>query len=97
MNPLFVAWVLTREIDEYTFGDAKSFKTQFSRANDGDQFADLKERLRPVCQRTLRRQVPISPGKNALLPCTTVIFTSATEPVEFAMSCQLFPSCWSSM
>jgi hypothetical protein len=32
-----------------------------------------------------------SPGKNALLPDTTAPFTSATEPVDFAVLCQLFP------
>ncbi len=34
----------------------------------------------------------ISPGKNALLPCTTATFTSTTEPVDFAVLCQLVPS-----
>jgi hypothetical protein len=34
----------------------------------------------------------ISPGKSALLPCTTATYTSATEPVDFAVLCQLVPS-----
>jgi len=31
----------------------------------------------------------VSPGKNALLPGTTAAFTSAAEPVGFAVLCQL--------
>jgi hypothetical protein len=34
----------------------------------------------------------ISPGKSALLPCTTATFTSTTEPLDFAVLCQLVPS-----
>ena len=33
----------------------------------------------------------ISPGKDALLPDTTALFTSTTEPVDFAVLCQLAP------
>ena len=39
----------------------------------------------------------ISPGKNALLPCTTAAFTSTTKPMDFAAWCQLIPSCRPSM
>ncbi|MEO8351248.1 MAG: DEAD/DEAH box helicase [Chthoniobacteraceae bacterium] len=56
-NSLLELFGLVSIIDEYTFGDLKSFKAQFSRLSGDDQFADLKERLRPICQRTLRRQV----------------------------------------
>lgn len=56
-NSLLELFGLVSIIDEFTFGDLKSFKTQFSRlVNDGD-FAQLKERIRPICQRTLRKQV----------------------------------------
>jgi hypothetical protein len=34
-----------------------SFKAQYVKLAPGSSFDDLKERLRPVCQRTLRRQV----------------------------------------
>lgn len=47
-------------IDDYSFGDLKSFKTQYSRVNSGadaETFNELKERLKPICKRTLRRQV----------------------------------------
>jgi SNF2 family DNA or RNA helicase len=56
-NSLLELFGLVSIIDEYTFGDLKSFKTQFARLTDESDFVDLKERLRTVCKRTLRKQV----------------------------------------
>ncbi len=59
-NSLLELYGLVSIIDDYAFGDLKSFKTQYSRVNsssDEAQFTELKERLKPVCKRTLRRQV----------------------------------------
>jgi hypothetical protein len=44
-------------IDEHTFGDLKSFREQFANLNQEQVFETLKARLKPVCHRTLRRQV----------------------------------------
>jgi hypothetical protein len=44
-------------IDEHAFGDLKSFREQFARLNDPNVFDILKARLKPLCHRTLRRQV----------------------------------------
>lgn len=44
-------------IDEHTFGDLKSFKELFVGAQPDGVFRILKSRLRPLCHRTLRRQV----------------------------------------
>ncbi len=44
-------------IDEHTFGDLKSFREQFGSLEQEQVFATLKARLKPVCHRTLRRQV----------------------------------------
>lgn len=56
-NSLLELFGLVSIIDEYTFGDLKSFRAQFTRlVSDGD-FSELKQRLRPICQRTLRKQV----------------------------------------
>src|SRR5262249_52288016 len=41
----------------FAFGDLKTFRTRFTRLGNNDDFNDLKERLRPVCKRTLRKQV----------------------------------------
>jgi len=56
-NSMLELFGLVSVVDEYTFGDLKSFKAQFSTLSSEKDFADLKARLRPVCQRTLRRQV----------------------------------------
>lgn len=56
-NSLLELYGLVSFIDEYTFGDLRSFREQFSDLNDPRTFQTLKARLRPICQRTLRSQV----------------------------------------
>lgn len=59
-NSLLELYGLVSIIDDFTFGDLKSFKEQYGRlsgSNNADAFTELKQRLRPVCNRTLRRQV----------------------------------------
>lgn len=56
-NSLLELYGLVSLIDDFTFGDLKSFKSQFSKLTTEDSFEDLKERLKPICKRTLRRQV----------------------------------------
>lgn len=55
-NSLMELYGLVSLIDDYAFGDAKSFRAQYARLTDG-QFDELKSRLQPICHRTLRRQV----------------------------------------
>lgn len=57
-NSLMELYGLASIIDEYAFGDAKSFSARFVRPRNNDEvFAELKQRLAPICKRTLRRQV----------------------------------------
>lgn len=56
-NSLMELYGLVSIIDEFTFGDLRSFRSQFSRMNSPDDYRALRERIRPICQRTLRRQV----------------------------------------
>jgi len=56
-NSLLELFGLVSIIDEHTFGDIKSFRSQFSRPESDADFRALRERLKPICQRTLRRQV----------------------------------------
>ena len=56
-NSLLELFGLVSVIDELTFGDLQSFRDQFSSLNQERVFETLKQRLRPVCHRTLRRQV----------------------------------------
>lgn len=56
-NSLMELYGLVSLIDDYAFGDAKSFRAQYARLTGDNQFDELKGRLKPVCHRTLRRQV----------------------------------------
>lgn len=56
-NSLLELYGLVSIIDEYSFGDLKSFKTQFTGQATQNNFDELKQRLEPICKRTLRRQV----------------------------------------
>ena len=56
-NSLLELYGLVSVIDEFVFGDLKSFKAQYTRLTGDEDFAALKQRLAPVCKRTLRRQV----------------------------------------
>jgi len=56
-NSLLELFGLVSFIDEHAFGDLKSFREQYSNLDDTAVFDTLKARLKPLCQRTLRRQV----------------------------------------
>jgi len=59
-NSLMELYGLISFIDPHIFGDQKSFRAQFTtRAADAtsDDFIRLKNRIKPICQRTLRRQI----------------------------------------
>lgn len=56
-NSLLELFGLVSFVDSRTFGDLKSFREQFTYLNDTTVFDALKARLKPICHRTLRRQV----------------------------------------
>ncbi len=59
-NSLMELYGLVTFVDPHIFGSEDTFREQFSqRAKDmtAREYAELRERIRPVCQRTLRRQV----------------------------------------
>jgi SNF2 family DNA or RNA helicase len=56
-NSLLELYGLVSIVDEFTFGDLKSFRAQFARLTGDADFAELKQRLQPLCKRTLRKQV----------------------------------------
>lgn len=55
-NSLLELYGLVSIIDDYSFGDLKSYRARYARLGD-DTFAELRERLKPLCKRTLRKQV----------------------------------------
>ena len=56
-NSILELYGLVSIIDEFVFGDLKSFKSQFSKILTEKDYHLLRNRLQPVCKRTLRRQV----------------------------------------
>lgn len=56
-NSLLELYGLVSFIDEHAFGDLRSFREQYSYLSEDGTFDQLKARLRPLCHRTLRRQV----------------------------------------
>ena len=56
-NSLLELFGLVSIIDEHTFGDLRSFREQFANLSQDQVFNALKARLKPICHRTLRRQV----------------------------------------
>jgi ERCC4-related helicase len=57
-NSLMELYGLVSIIDDHVFGDPESFREQFVRSGDeAVRNAQLRARLKPVCNRTLRKQV----------------------------------------
>ncbi|MGD1826803.1 SNF2-related protein [Chromobacterium violaceum] len=56
-NSLLELYGLVSMIDDRVFGDIDSFRTQFTAQGRGQSFNGLRERLAPICKRTLRKQV----------------------------------------
>ncbi|MGN0031221.1 MAG: SNF2-related protein [Candidatus Gastranaerophilaceae bacterium] len=56
-NSLLELYGLVSIVDDYTFGDLPSFKAQYCRNGQQVDFKELKSRISPICQRTLRKQV----------------------------------------
>ncbi len=64
-NNLMELFGLASVIDEHYFGDAKSFRSLYTnRRKDKSTLDDLKQRIQPLCYRTLRRQVQQEGGIN---------------------------------
>jgi len=56
-NSLLELYGLISIIDDHAFGDLESFKEQFTGPTQAKTYDALKSRLKPICTRTLRRQV----------------------------------------
>lgn len=56
-NSILELYGLVSIIDDYVFGDLRSFKSQFGHSLTEKDYMELRRRMLPVCKRTLRRQV----------------------------------------
>ena len=84
-NSLLELYGLVSIIDDYAFGDLKSYKAQYSRINGNATFDELKARLAPLCHRTLRRQVLEYIRYTNRIPITEDFFPSDDEMALYEM------------
>ncbi|MEW6338654.1 MAG: SNF2-related protein [Acidobacteriota bacterium] len=56
-NSLLELYGLVSIVDDHAFGDLQSYRSRFTRLGNESDFSELKQRLAPLCKRTLRRQV----------------------------------------
>lgn len=83
-NTLLELYGLVSLVDDYIFGDQRSFRQQYARITSEAQFTELKQRIAPVCKRTLRAQVrEYVPYTERL--CITHSFNSADDEHELYM------------
>ncbi len=84
-NTLLELYGLVSFIDDFTFGDLKSFRAKYTRATNADIFNELKERIAPLCKRTLRRQVLEYIKFTNRIPLTQDFIPSADEETLYEM------------
>jgi ERCC4-related helicase len=84
-NSLMELYGLVSIIDDYAFGDAKSFRAQYARITGDHQFGRLQERLKPICHRTLRRQVLEYIRYTNRIPITQEFVPTEEEQVLYDM------------
>ncbi|MEI8356657.1 MAG: SNF2-related protein, partial [Deltaproteobacteria bacterium] len=84
-NSLMELYGLVSFIDEYIFGDIKSYKNQFARLTNDINFDELKARIAPICKRTLRRQVLEYIKYTNRIPITQEFVPTKDEAVLYDM------------
>ena len=81
-NSLMELYGLVSFIDPHIFGDETTFRKQFSRGSremSQADFIDLKQRIKPVCHRTLRRQVTEYVNYTQRIPITQTFIPTEAE------------------
>lgn len=84
-NSILELFGLVSFIDEYAFGDLRSFREQFSNLTQQQVFDTLKERLKPICHRTLRRQVTSYVSYTKRLPIVEEFTPEENEDTLYEM------------
>ncbi|MFC4767696.1 SNF2-related protein [Effusibacillus consociatus] len=81
-NSLMELYGLISFIDPYIFGDESTFRKQFGHGTKEitkRDFMDLKQRIKPICHRTLRRQVTEYVPYTKRIPIVQEFTSSAKE------------------
>ncbi len=84
-NSLMELYGLVSLIDDYAFGDASSFRAQYTRLTGNDPYIELKDRLKPICHRTLRRQVLEYIRYTNRIPITQEFYPTDDEQMLYDM------------
>ena len=84
-NSLLELYGLVSIIDERVFGDLDSFRTQYSRVQDSHSFNSLRQRIAPVCKRTLRQQVEAYISYTRRIPLVQTFTPSSDEQRLYSM------------
>ena len=78
-NSILELFGLVSILDERVFGDLDSFRNQYGRIQDSRAFANLKQRIAPVCKRTLRQQVQAYVSYTRRIPLVQTFTPSSDE------------------
>lgn len=84
-NSLLELYGLVSLIDDRVFGSVDSFRAQFASQAKDQAFAELRDRLSPVCKRTLRKQVQPYVSYTARFPIVEEFIPSQEEQKLAAM------------
>lgn len=84
-NTLLELYGLVSILDEQVFGDLDSFRNQYGRITDEQSFASLKQRIAPVCKRTLRQQVQAYVSYTKRIPLVQTFTPSSDEQRLYAL------------
>ena len=71
-NSLMELYGLVSVIDDRLFGDETSFKTTYGGRPDQESLLVLRDRLKPICRRTLRKDAQEA-GPHQLYQATSVL------------------------
>jgi ERCC4-related helicase len=83
-NSLLELYGLISILDEQVFGDLDSFRNQYGRITDAQSFASLKQRIAPICKRTLRQQVQAYVSYTKRIPLVQTFIPSSDEQFLYA-------------
>lgn len=84
-NSLLELYGLISILDEQVFGDLDSFRNQYGRITDAQSFASLKQRIAPICKRTLRQRVQAYVSYTKRIPLVQTFTPSSDEQRLYAL------------
>lgn len=84
-NSLLELYGMVSIIDEKIFGDLDSFRIKYGRVNDSASFSELRQRIKPICKRTLRKDVEAYVKYTKRIPMIEEFTPSQNEQLLYEM------------